>query len=70
MKLICVNTNMPGRLDDYFVNIVPSKIYDGEPYGELHYLVKDDSGKDCLYMKYNFERLDDKRHKKLNKLGI
>ena len=35
MKLLCVNVNIPGRLDDYFINIMIGKVYDGEEYGEF-----------------------------------
>jgi len=61
---------MPGRLDDYFVNITIGEIYNGKEYGEVHYLVTDVSGEERLYMRYNFENIEKVRDIKLKELGI
>jgi hypothetical protein len=73
MKLLCISVKMPGRLDhyvNYFTNIEIGKIYNGKEYGDVHYLVTDDSGKECLYMRYNFENIEKIRDIKLKELGI
>ena len=72
MKVICINTKFPGRLDENYIHITKNKIYDTIDFNRKDKMceIVDDSGKKCWYLKKQFKILSDFRSEKLDKLGI
>jgi hypothetical protein len=72
MKVICIDTIIPGRLDEKYIHITIDKIYDTIDFSKSDQMVEivDDSGKKCWYLKKQFKLLSEFRGDKLDKLGI
>jgi len=67
MKIICIDTSIPGRLEEKYIHITIGRIYDAIDFTESDQMceIKDDSGKICWYLKSNFKKLSEIREEKL-----
>lgn len=68
MKVVCKNTSR--LITGQFGLLTIGKTYDVIYEDYDGYLLKDDTGERRTYNKERFDKLEDVRDKKLNKLGI